>query len=179
MATHLLSLLAFLDFDDIFLVLFELFTSAKKLTGWASKASDQRWQSYLSPNGPADYDLTVMVFERLGSNLEDLFRYCGNRCSLKTTLMIFDRLLRRVESFHSMQYLYLDVKPENFLMGVGERGNLIYMIDLGLAIYHRPDQTMYGSTSARNPQLISTCSINGYLGIGGQHSIFHTTQVYG
>lgn len=64
-------------------------------------------------------------------------------------------------------------------MGVGKRGNLIYMTDLGLAIYHRPDQTMSGNTSVRNPQLIGTYSINGYLGIGGQHSIFHTTQVYG
>jgi serine/threonine protein kinase len=123
---------------------------------------------------------TVMVFELLGPNLEDLFRYCGNRFSLKTTLMIFDQLLYRFESLHSKHYLHRDVKPENFLMGVGRRGNIIYMTDLGLAIYHQPDETVSGSTSVRNPQLIGTCryaSINGHLGIGG-HSICHTTQVY-
>jgi serine/threonine protein kinase len=124
---------------------------------------------------------TVMVFELLGPNLEDLFRYCGNRFSLKTTLMIFDQLLYRFESLHSKHYLHRDVKPENFLMGVGRRGNIIYMTDLGLAIDHQPNQTVSGSTSVRNPQLIGTCryaSINGHLGIGG-NSICHTTQAYG
>jgi hypothetical protein len=65
-------------------------------------------------------------------------------------------------------------------MEVGKRGNLIYMTDLGLAIYHQPDQTVSGSTSVHNPPLIDTCryaSINGHLGIGG-HSMCHTTQVY-
>ena len=126
-------------------------------------------------------DFTVMVFELLGPNLEDLFRYCGNRFSLKTTLMIFDQLLRRFESLHSMQYLHRDVKPENFLMGVGKRGNLIYMTDLGLAIEHQPDYTEYEHTSVRDPRLIGTCryaSINGHLGIGEQHSVCHTAQVY-
>lgn len=31
-----------------------------------------------------------MVFELLGSNLEDLLRYYGNRFSLKTILMLMD-----------------------------------------------------------------------------------------
>ena len=43
-----------------------------------------------------------MVFELFGPNLVDLFRYCGNRFSLKTILVIFDRLLCRVESLHSV-----------------------------------------------------------------------------
>ena len=126
-------------------------------------------------------DFTVMVFELLGPNLEDLFRYCGNRFSLKTTLMILDQLLRRFESLHSVQYLHRDVKPENFLMGMGKRGNFIYMTDLGLAIERYPDLTVSGSSSVRDPQMIGTCryaSINGHLGIGEQHSICYTAQVY-
>jgi serine/threonine protein kinase len=80
-----------------------------------------------------------------------------------------------------MQYLHRDVKPENFLMELGKRGNLIYMTDLGLAIYRQPDHIMSGSTSVRNPQLIGTCryaSINSHLGVGGQYSICHNTQAW-
>lgn len=121
-------------------------------------------------------DFNIMVFELLGPNLEDLFRYCGNRFSLHTTLMIFEQLLRRFESLHSMRYLHRDVKPENFLMGTGTRGNLIYMTDLGLAIYHEPDRAVadYSITSVREPHLIGTrnfASINGHLGEGGQRFV--------
>jgi serine/threonine protein kinase len=121
-------------------------------------------------------DFMVLVFELLGPNLEDLFRYCGNQFSLKTTLMLADQLLRRFEVLHSNNYLHRDIKPENFLLGVGERANIAYMTDLGLAIYRHPDR--WGSSStpptgvdirARPPQLLGTCryaSINGHLGVG-------------
>ncbi|KIW36548.1 uncharacterized protein PV06_11202 [Exophiala oligosperma] len=120
----------------------------------------------------------ALVFELLGPNLEDLFRYCGDQFSLKTTLMLADQLLRRFESLHSHDYLHRDVKPENFMLGMGEAGNIIYMTDLGLAIYRHPDRWKSSSPPRRNvtarpPQLLGTCryaSINGHLGIACEKS---------
>ncbi|KAK5202406.1 hypothetical protein LTR41_011842 [Exophiala xenobiotica] len=119
-------------------------------------------------------DFTVLVFELLRPNLEDLFRYCGNQFSLKTTLMLADQLLRRFETLHSNHYLHRDVKPENFLLGMGDGGNTVYMTDLGLAIYRHPNWwtsscSPHRNETARPPQLLGTCryaSINGHLGIG-------------
>ncbi len=119
-------------------------------------------------------DYTVLVFELLGPNLEDVFRFCCNQFSLKTTLMLADQLLRRLETLHSNDYLHRDIKPENFLLGMGERGNIIYMTDLGLAIYRHPDGWSSSRASARvvaarPPELLGTCryaSINAHLGIG-------------
>lgn len=34
---------------------------------------------------------------------------------------------------HSRLFLHRDVKPDNFLLGVGKRRHYIYIIDLGLA----------------------------------------------
>lgn len=120
-------------------------------------------------------EFTVLVFELLGPNLEDLFRYCGDRFSLKTTLMLADQLLRRFETLHSHNYLHRDIKPENFLLGMGRRGNTVYMTDLGLAVYRRPERGRPDSPPARKgptrpPQLLGTCryaSIKGHLGEGG------------
>lgn len=121
----------------------------------------------------------VMVLELLGPSLEDLFQYCGQRFSLKTTLMLFDQLLVRFEALHSVNLLHRDVKPENFLLGVGDQGNTVYMTDFGLAIRQRdapPPWPVHrqrpGDGSPAPPQsrlgLIGTCryaSINAHLGV--------------
>jgi len=71
-----------------------------------------------------------MVFELLGLNLEDLFRYYGNRFSMKTTLMLVDQLLRRVESLHATGHHHRDIKPENVIL-TNERSAKV--ADFGIA----------------------------------------------
>ncbi|OAQ74388.1 casein kinase I isoform delta [Purpureocillium lilacinum] len=78
-------------------------------------------------------DYYVLVQELLGPSLEDLFNFCGRRFSLKTVLLVADQAISRIKYIHDKHYLHHDIKPDNFLMGVGRRGNVLYTIDFGLA----------------------------------------------
>merc|ERR1712093_123922 len=59
--------------------------------------------------------------------------FCGRKYSLKTTLMLADQMVSRIEFVHSKNFLHRDIKPDNFLMGTGKKGHHVYVIDFGLA----------------------------------------------
>jgi serine/threonine protein kinase len=75
----------------------------------------------------------TVIMDYLGPSLEDLFDFCGKKFGLKTILMIAIQILNRIEALHTIGYLHRDIKPDNFLIGTGDKKSRIYMIDLGLS----------------------------------------------
>ena len=114
-------------------------------------------------------EFNAMVFDLLGPSLEDLFNYCKRKFSLKTVLMLADQLICRLQFVHSRDIIHRDIKPENFLMGVGKRGNQVYVTDLGLATERRTVQIKASTGRPLTPKLVGTArfaSVNGHLGLG-------------
>ncbi|CAN4084795.1 unnamed protein product [Withania somnifera] len=86
-------------------------------------------------------DYNVLVMDLLGPSLEDLFNFCSRKLSLKTVLMLADQMINRIEFVHSKSFLHRDIKPDNFLMGLGRRANQVYIIDFGLAKKYRDNSS--------------------------------------
>ncbi|CAM6058027.1 unnamed protein product [Sphagnum tenellum] len=113
-------------------------------------------------------DYNVLVIDLLGPSLEDLFNFCSRKFTLKTVLMLADQLINRVEYVHSKSFIHRDVKPDNFLMGLGRRSNQVYVIDFGLAKKYRDYSTHQHIPYRENKNLTGTAryaSVNTHLGI--------------
>jgi len=113
-------------------------------------------------------EYNIMVMDLLGPSLEDLFNLCNRKFTVKTVLMLADQTIARIELLHSKSFVHRDIKPDNFLIGIGKRRNQIYIIDFGLAKMYRDLKTHQHIPYKGNKLLTGTAryaSVNTHLGI--------------
>ncbi|KAF8309785.1 kinase-like domain-containing protein [Amanita rubescens] len=114
-------------------------------------------------------DYNVLVIDLLGPSLEDLFKMCNRRFSLKTVLLLAEQLISRIEFIHSHSFVHRDIKPANFVMGVGDAAHLVNVIDFGLAKKYRDPRTLnhipYRRTDVHGVGTSLFAAINTHFGI--------------
>lgn len=74
-----------------------------------------------------------MVMELLGKSLEDQLQKNGGKFSVKTTALVAEQVLQRIEYLHSKGIVHRDIKPENFMFGSKGKAHHVYLIDFGLS----------------------------------------------
>jgi len=118
-------------------------------------------------------NFNVMVLDLLGPSLEDLLNYTernyGDRkLSMKTVLMLGDQMLNRLEYVHAKNLIHRDIKPDNFLIGLGRKASQVHIIDFGLAKKYRDSRTQQHILYREGKALTGTAryaSVNTHLGI--------------
>lgn len=77
-------------------------------------------------------------------------------------------MVQRLEFLHNNHFIHRDMKPDNFLVGINKKANLIYMIDYGLAKRFRDPKSGEHIPYRDNKSLTGTAryaSVNTHLGI--------------
>ena len=110
----------------------------------------------------------ILIMEMLGPSIEKLFVKYKRKFSLLTVLMIMEQILYRIEYLHSKNLVHRDIKPDNFLIGKGDKSKIIYAIDFGLAKKYKQTNTGMHIPYRDGKHLTGTArytSINTHLGM--------------
>jgi casein kinase I family protein HRR25 len=75
----------------------------------------------------------AMVIDLLSGSLEDLLVRHKVPFSIRNVLMMADQMISCLEWVHRHHLLHRDVKPDNFMLGLGAASSQIFVIDFGLS----------------------------------------------
>jgi serine/threonine protein kinase len=73
-----------------------------------------------------------------------------------------------IEVMHELGYVYRDIKPDNFVMGIGKRSKELFMVDFGLCKRFRDQNTRLFLPYKESVSMVGTIrysSLNSHLGI--------------
>ena len=77
-----------------------------------------------------DINNYYLITDLLGISLSEILKH-SEKLSEKIILEIGKQMLDCIVSFHEMKLIHRDIKPDNFLFGLKENKNQLYIIDYG------------------------------------------------
>lgn len=97
---------------------------------------------YVKSFGQCGY-YNVLVMELLGKSIEELKNMLPTKkMTIPCVCKLSYQMLQILEHIHTKSFLHRDVKPENFIMGIGPNSKFLYIIDLGFAKTYRDPITL-------------------------------------
>jgi serine/threonine protein kinase len=81
-------------------------------------------------------DMQYLVINLLGVSLSH-FKKENGRISITFAAIIGIQMISRLQVFHNLGLIHRDIKPDNFVFGLNNNFNLIYLIDYGFSIGYK------------------------------------------
>ena len=111
---------------------------------------------YVKSFGQCGY-YNVLVMELLGKSLEDIKSILpSKKMTIPCICKLSYQMLQILEHIHRKSFLHRDVKPENFIMGIGPNNKFLYMIDFGFAKTYRDPTTLAHYPLKKNDGITGT-----------------------
>ena len=83
----------------------------------------------------------ILVMQLLGKSLENIFEE-KKVFSVKTVSMLGYQFVSILEYIHNRHIIHRDIKPDNFVMGLNDLSQYVYILDFGLAKKYRSSRTL-------------------------------------
>ena len=87
-------------------------------------------------------DFNFIVLENLSSDYKVLMNKCGNKFSLKTSLLFGIEAISILQYYHFKNFLHCGLRPEHFMIGSGSKFTKTYLVDYSASIRYRDSQTL-------------------------------------
>ena len=85
----------------------------------------------------------VLVMELLGKSLEDIIQILpSKKMTIPCVCKLSYQMIQILEHIHKKSFLHRDVKPDNFIMGIGPNSKFLYMCDFGFCKTYRDPYTL-------------------------------------
>ena len=111
----------------------------------------------------------ILVMELMGKSLEDIFEnFVVKKMSVRCVCNIAYQMMEIMEYIHKKHIIHRDIKPDNFVIGRGEKKKYIYILDFGHAKKYRSSRTLEHYPVFKSKNLVGTAryaSINALNGL--------------
>jgi serine/threonine protein kinase len=107
--------------------------------------------------------------ELMGKSLEYLFENNPNKkMSIRCVCNLGYQMIEIMEEIHNKNIIHRDIKPDNFVMGRGDKSKYLYLLDFGLSKKYRSSSTLKHYQLIKGKKLTGTAryaSINALNGM--------------
>ena len=114
-------------------------------------------------------EYNVLVMELMGKSLENIFENLPiKKMTVNCVGKLGIQMVEILEFIHDKHIIHRDIKPDNFVMGRGEKSIYLYLLDFGLAKKYRSSTTLKHYPMIKKKNLTGTAryaSINALNGL--------------